>query len=197
MMNLGSPGRLWAIRPAPLLDRGQTSVQGQLARDLDVIAGERRVADLRPPPVDRVPEVGVAHAGGADVLDQPVDVGGVLRAVLQALHRSAVVPLHWIPELVHLVGVDAGAGALEPVELVDPAHLVRSRSLGGRAARAAQLDVGVALFLAGRGPPEDAEEGRLDEVVPVSAHPSTIPHRTERPAPVSAVLPQRTKCIRR
>ena len=89
-----------------------------------------------------------------------------------------------IPEPVHLVGVHAGAGVLEPVELVDPAHLVRSRSLGGRAARAAQLDVGVALPPADRGPPEAAEQGRPDEVVPVSAHPSTIPHCPERPASV-------------
>lgn len=124
------------------------------------------------------PKPGVAHPGGADVLDQPVDVGRVLGAVLQALHRGVVVVLHRLPELVHLVGVDAGAGILKPVESVDPAHFARSRRLSGRAARAAQLDVGVALSLAGRGPPEAAEEGRLDEVVPVSAHPCTIPHRT-------------------
>jgi hypothetical protein len=94
--------------PAPLLDRGRAGIQGQLARDLDVVADERRVTGLRPPPVDRVPDLGVAHAGGADILDQPVDIGGVLGAVLQALHRGAVVPLHWIPELVHLVGSTPG-----------------------------------------------------------------------------------------
>jgi hypothetical protein len=84
----------------------------------------------------------------------------------------------------------------DSAEFVNPAHLVRSRSLGDRAASAAQLDVGVALSLAGRGPTEAAEEACLDEVVPVSAHPPrshTAPsaqprfdRRTDRPGePVS------------
>ena len=79
------------------------------------------VAGLRPASSDRVPEVGVVHSGGADVLDRPFDIGGAHGGVLQVVHRVAVAVLHRIPELVHF----AGAGVLEPVEeLVDPAHLV-------------------------------------------------------------------------